>query len=223
MMLDHPPETAGMVPWVVMYGGTFDPIHNGHLRSAVELEQWLPLKALHLVPCALPPHRAEPGATPEQRLAMLRTAAKGMPSWVIDDRELRRDGPSYSLDTLMALREQYGHDQPLAFMMGWDAFAGLSSWSRWEALFDVAHIIVLDRPGERASLPEVLTQTLAERSWTKPLSSWPTHGGILPLALPSALTISATYIRRQLQTSRSVRYLLPDQVIDYIQQHQLYR
>lgn len=209
---------------VLMFGGTFDPIHNGHLRCALELTQVLPVRQVHLVPCQIPPHRERPGATPEQRLAMLQLAVAGEACLQVDDRELRRPGPSWSVDTLMSLRQEYGAAQPLAMVLGWDAFLGLPGWSRREALLELAHLIVLARPGQGGEAEPALRELL-EQHELKPgesLNATPA-GRILRLSLPSAMQVSATYIRRLLAMQASVRYLLPDEVIEFIHTHQLYQ
>ena len=206
-----------------MYGGTFDPVHHGHLRTALELTQVLPVRRVHLVPCQLPPHRQQPGATPEQRLAMLQLAVAQEPLLVADDRELRRPGPSWSIDTLISLREDYGPEQPLAMVLGWDAFLGLPTWSRKEQLLEKAHLIVVSRPGATRPANKELLELLDrhELHAGQALNREPA-GRILRLSLPSAMQLSASFIRRLLLEQRSVRYLLPDAVIDYLLQKQLY-
>ncbi|SFC03082.1 nicotinate-nucleotide adenylyltransferase [Marinospirillum celere] len=208
---------------VLMYGGTFDPVHNGHLRSALELTQVLPVARVHLIPCQLPPHRDQPSASPEQRLAMLKLATADEPLLVADDRELRRPGPSWSIDTLESLREDYGDQQPLAMVLGWDAFLGLPSWSRRDLLLEKAHLIVIARPGEKQPASEELLDLLDqyELKAGEALNAKPA-GRILRLALPSAMQVSATYIRRLLSQQASVRYLLPDAVINYLFSQGLY-
>lgn len=218
------PHVAVNQSLVLMFGGTFDPIHNGHLRCALELTQVLPVRQVHLVPCQIPPHRERPGATPEQRLAMLQLAVAGEACLQVDDRELRRPGPSWSVDTLMSLRQEYGASQPLAMVLGWDAFLGLPDWSRRDALLELAHLIVLARPGQSGEAGPAL-RDLLDRYALKSgehLNTSPA-GRILRLSLPSAMQISATYIRRLLAGQDSVRYLLPDEVIEFIHTHQLYQ
>lgn len=208
---------------VLMYGGTFDPVHNGHLRSALELTQVLPVARVHLIPCQLPPHRGEPGASPEQRLEMLRLATAEEPLLLADNRELLRPGPSWSIDTLCSLREEYGDRQPLAMVLGWDAFLGLPAWSRREQLLEKAHLIVIARPGEKQPASQELLDLLQqyELKAGEALNTQPS-GRILRLALPSAMQVSATYIRRLLAEQSSVRYLLPDAVINYLFRQGLY-
>ncbi|MDR9468428.1 nicotinate-nucleotide adenylyltransferase [Marinospirillum sp.] len=208
---------------VLMYGGTFDPIHNGHLRSALELTQVLPVMKVHLIPCQLPPHRGQPGASPQDRLAMLRLAVDPEPLLQADDRELQRPGPSWSIDTLAELRKEYGPEQPMAMVLGWDAFLGLPTWSRKERLLEMAHLIVIARPGQEQPASQELLDLLSRNEVRagEALNRQPA-GRILRLALPSAMQVSATYIRRLLAQQTSVRYLLPDAVIDYLLSQGLY-
>ncbi|WP_114418486.1 nicotinate-nucleotide adenylyltransferase [Marinospirillum perlucidum] len=210
-------------PLVMMYGGTFDPVHHGHLRTAVELTQALPVKRLHMIPCQLPPHRGQPGATPEDRMNLLQLAVAREPQLFADDRELRRSGPSWSVDTLISLREDYGSKQPLALVLGWDAFLGLPSWSRFSELLELAHLVVIDRPGEEDSPGQVLQKLLDAKQTREPedLTLAPA-GKLLRLKLPASMEISATRIRQLLSEGRSVRYLLPDAVIDYLFARKLY-
>lgn len=209
---------------VLMFGGTFDPIHHGHLRGALELTQVLPVKKVHLVPCQLPAHRSQPNATAEQRLTMLGLATTNEPLLFADSRELQRAGPSWSVDTLESLRQEYGTEQPLAMVLGWDAFLGLPSWSRSERLLVFAHLIVLARPGQTHKPAEEVLQLLEKHELQagENLNASPA-GRILRLSLPSAFEVSATHIRRLLANNLSARYLLPDTVLDFIHQQKLYQ
>lgn len=209
---------------VLMFGGTFDPIHHGHLRSALELTQVLPVEKVHLVPCQLPAHRDQPTATAEQRLAMLNLAIVDEPFLYADDRELKRPGPSWSVDTLESLRQEYGAEQPLVMVLGWDAFLGLPNWSRREHLLKLAHLIVLARPGQMHEASDEVLELLKtyELEAGEALNTRPA-GRILRLSLPSAFEVSATHIRRLLANKLSARYLLPDTVLDFIAEQKLYR
>lgn len=203
-------------------GGTFDPIHHGHLRAALEAREALRASELRLMPCALPPHRPQPGANAEQRLQMIEAAIRGCPGLRCDDRELRRSGPSYSYDTLVGLRAELG-DRPLALVLGADAFAGLPSWYRWSELSSLAHLVVLTRPDAHALIDPRLESLLASAGTADPDALLQQSAGrVLRLEIP-AMPISSTLIRQRLQQSRSVRYLLPDPVIELIEQWRLYR
>ena len=198
-------------------GGTFDPVHYGHLRIALEA-----LEALRLLPARRPPHRDTPGASPEQRLTLLRLAVSDQPGFVIDERELRRDGPSYMVDTLTSLRAEHPAT-PLCLLVGSDAFAELPRWSRWSRLFELAHLVVLSRPGDRPGpAPELRAEMDARRlAESKALNEQPAGGIWFQDVTP--LAISATRIRQLLATGRSPRYLLPDPVHEYILSRGLYR
>lgn len=202
-------------------GGTFDPIHFGHLRFAQELGEALALTEVRLLPCR-PGHRHAPQAGESQRLDMLRLAVADNPFLVADDRDLRRSGPTYSVDTLSELRAERG-DVPLVLLMGHDAFCGLPSWKDWTRLFELAHIVVAERPGETAAFPPQLASILAQRRITQHKALAGEPAGRVLLAPLTALDISATRIRALLAVGRSPRYLLPEPVLDYIERHHLYR
>ena len=207
---------------VGLLGGTFDPIHFGHLRSAVEVREYLALDELRLVPNARPPHRDRPGASAQQRLEMVCLATAADASLLVDDCELRRDRPSYTVDTLESLRADLGPAATLFLIVGWDAFSGLPSWYRWEELLQLASLVVLQRPEQDQELPEVLKDLLAARSVSGPNDLQATHGEILCLA-QTPLAISATHIRSLIQAGRSPRFLLPDSVLGYIETNGLYQ
>ncbi len=204
-----------------IFGGTFDPIHYAHLRTALEVQQQLGLTEVRFIPASLPPHRVQPHATAQQRLAMVQRAVAGQPGMRVDDRELRRDGPSYMVDTLASLREETG-PRALVLILGMDAFLGLPGWHQWTRLIELAHLVVMERPG--VALP--ITGDLADlvrrhRVVDKTALARQPAGGILFVPV-SQLTISATAIRAQLAAGSSPRFLLPDAVLDYIQTEGLY-
>jgi len=211
---------------VGIFGGTFDPVHIGHLRTAVELREHLGLDELRLMPSARPPHREQPGVSAEHRLAMLQLAIGKGPlaaGLLADDRELRREGLSYTVETLAQLRGELGGDVALCLCIGMDSLVNLHTWQRWQALSDYAHIVVAARPGWH--LPETgpVAQWLAGRCTDDPkLLSKSPSGRVLVEAM-TLLPVSATQIREDLATGSSVRYLVPDAVIQYIHQHGLYK
>ena len=207
---------------VGVLGGTFDPIHLGHLRSAVEVREYLALDELRLIPNATPPHRDIPGASAPQRLEMVRLATATDDSLLVDDCELQRDRPSYTVETLESLRTELGDNASLFLIVGWDAFSGLPGWHRWEDLLQLASLVVLQRPEQDQELPEVLKDLLAARSVGDPSTMQATHGEILCLA-QTPLAISATHIRSLIQAGRSPRFLLPDSVLGYIETNGLYQ
>jgi nicotinate-nucleotide adenylyltransferase len=209
-----------------IFGGTFDPVHFGHLRPALELKEELGLERVHLIPCNIPPHRGEPHASAEQRCAMLQLAINDEPDMVLDRRELERPGPSYMVDTLKSLREEYGGERPLCLIIGGDAFLGLPSWYHWQELIQLAHIVVAHRPGwklDEATLDAPLATLLQQQrlNGAEQLCSSPA-GGVL-LQTVTQLDISATAIRSLVSAGGSANYLLPQPVWDYIRQHNLYR
>src|SRR5690606_36897071 len=136
-----------MRPKIGLLGGTFDPVHNGHLRMALELKQALRLDEMRLLPCHRPPHRAAPGATSAQRATRVRRGIADCPALQIDERELRRTTMSYTVDTLCELREELGGEVSLVLALGADAFANLNTWHRWRELLDHAHLALIARPG----------------------------------------------------------------------------
>jgi nicotinate-nucleotide adenylyltransferase len=197
---------------LAIFGGTFDPVHIGHLSVAWEAAELLDAD-VHLMPAAVPPHRPPPTASADQRMAMLRAALQGQSRLALDGRELRRAGPSYTIDTLIQLRAELG-DRPLILLLGADAFAGLPSWHRWREMFDVAHIGVLSRPGIEATLPEALRQMVeGRRANSAPALHDSPAGKVIELSV-TPLEISATHIRELLAAGRDPRYLLPAGLFD---------
>ena len=203
-------------------GGTFDPIHIGHLRAAVEVVEILGLDELKLIPSARPPHRKAPQVSAADRLAMARTAVQGIEQLSVDDRELCRDCPSWTIDTLESLRSELQPADQLFLLLGWDAFCGLPGWHRWQELLQHCHLLVLQRPDADEEAPEALRDLLAARSVADPLAL-DGPGGNIAFVWQTPLAISATHIRQLLASGRSVRFLLPDSVLTYIHAHRLYR
>lgn len=206
---------------IAVLGGTFDPVHIGHLRSAVELREQLGFDEVRLIPARIPPHRRQPVASAEHRLQMLRLAVGDEPGLIVDDRELQRDGPSYTYDTLRDLRAEFGADCSLSLVMGADACASLDSWHRWHALFELAHLVVMARPDARLPAIGVVADALRPRLTDAAALGTDTAGAVVRVAL-TPLPISATVIRALIATGRSPRYLLPDAVWRYSLQHRLY-
>jgi len=208
-------------------GGTFDPIHYGHLRLAEELAGTLKLDQVRLVPSGTPPHRATPGVPAAHRLAMVELAAQGNPRLSVDGREVRRAGPGYTFDTLAELRAEAGDTRPLALLVGADAFLEFATWHRWHEIFGLAHIAVAHRPGypvERWAdrMPQPLAREYSARLMQQPLATHLSPAGGVVVVPFTALDISATALRDMLRAGASPRYLLPDQIIDYIQTYRLY-
>lgn len=200
-----------------IFGGTFDPIHYGHLRSALELKELFELDHIRFVPCAKPVHREQPTATAMQRLKMLQLAVQNQTGFVIDEQELQRFGGSYTFDTLSSLRLNYPTSSLLLFI-GSDAFNELMTWFRWQDLFKLAHIVVITRP---SATIEPLNSFFKNRL-TDDKQKLKTRAGCLFFQEITQLAISATAIRGMIATKKNPRFLLPDNVINYIFQHQLY-
>ena len=204
-------------------GGTFDPIHYGHLRPALELLETLDLAEIRFVPCRIPAHRGAPRVTAEQRLALVRLATVGQPGFVTDDRELRRDGPSYMVDTLTSLRGDFGADASLCLILGSDAFRELHTWRRWGALGGLAHIVVMQRPGILQPFPPILEGFITPRVIYDAVELRRRPAGGILFQPVTQLNISATQIRALLARGQSPRYLLPEAVLAYIHDRALYR
>jgi nicotinate-nucleotide adenylyltransferase len=204
-------------------GGTFDPIHYGHLRPAHQVHERLQLDELRFIPAALPPHRAPPIATPAQRLHMVTLGIREFPGFVVDDSEIRRGGVSYTVTTLESLRDDIG-DEPMYFMLGSDAFQGLHTWHRWRQLFELAHLVVVQRPDvaavSRRSLPE-----WARSQFTEDVDATRRRpaGGLLFVDVPP-LDISATELRAAIARGETpATDVLPPKVWEYIRSEGLYR
>lgn len=209
-----------------IFGGTFDPVHFGHLRLAEESIGHLGLGGVRWIPAGQPPHRGAPQVTAAQRLEMVRRSTAGNPRFSIDASEVEAAAPSYTIHTLERLRRELGSAQPLVLLVGADAFAGLASWHRWRDILALAHIAVSHRPGfpvEMASLPEALASEFNARRLSDVAGLKASASGAIVTFAMTQLAISATQIRKLLANDLSARYLLPDAVLDYIQTNSLYR
>ncbi len=202
-------------------GGTFDPIHIGHLRIAIELCQDLDLQQVKMVPCKNPSHRDGVVAHPEHRLAMLELAVHGQSALSVEMYEYQQSGPSYTINTLRYLYRQVA-STPLCLIVGSDAFDGLAQWHEWEHILDFAHIVIAQRPSLTHQAKSSVWTSLAAHFITNPVDLARKRSGcILPWQV-TQLAISATKIRRLLLTGKRVKYLLPDVVIDYIRTENIY-
>ena len=211
-------------------GGAFDPIHFGHLRMAQELAEICRLDQVRFIPTANPPHRSQPRATPDQRLAMVKLAIADNPVFCCDEREISRhaekSSPSYTIDTLQSLNAELGEETAVCLLLGSDAFLGLPSWHRWEELLDYCHIIVAHRPPaalQAQDLPLPLKRLWDKSGITDSAELAKSKAGRIMLLPITPLDISSTRIRGNLHLGKSPRYLMPNAVIDYIQANQLYR
>ena len=204
-------------------GGTFDPIHLGHLRLAQEVAETLALTEVRFIPGGTPPHRATPQSPAADRVAMVTLAIAGNPLFVLDDRETRRVGKSYTFDTLSALRAELGVTRPLVLMMGADAFLGFESWHRWQDIFALAHIAVAHRPGSAlGEMPGALAREFTQRRSSDAQAVHGAAAGVIVEVPITALDISATQVRELVRERRSVRYLLAPEVLAYIKDNHLF-
>ena len=199
-------------------GGTFDPIHLGHLRLAEEVREALDLECVHFVPAFQPPHRRAPMATAAHRLAMLQQAIIDNPHFAVDEREYSRGGASWMVDTCASLREEFG-ERPLILIMGMDAFNGFTRWREWARILELVHLAIATRPGARAE--DEAAELLAARSCPWDGLECAPVGRIVEIPI-TALDISATHIRELTAAGRSTRYLLPKPVQEYLTEHALY-
>ena len=204
-----------------IFGGTFDPIHNGHIAAGVCAQAALGLAQVLVVPSRMPPHRSA-GASPEDRLAMVSMAAAEQQGWTGSDIELKRNGPSYTFDTLTALRAT--STQQLFFVIGADAFAEIATWSRYPAVLDLAHFAVVARPGTTLDSLQKRLPDLAERMTTPDVFKSKAASARLAVILIQAETpdVSSTTIRRRVCAGESISELVPASVASYISTHRLY-
>ena len=215
----------GLQAPIGIYGGTFDPIHYGHLRPNLELCEILEMDHVRFIPASVPPHRDEPQTPADKRMEMVSLAIESEPRFILDDREIRRPGPSYMVDTLKSLRQDFPQ-HPLCLLLGMDAFIGIDQWYHWQELLDYAHIIVSQRPE---------TDFAAKDRWPDSIRAfYQQHNtdrqtirqslcGKIRLEPVTQLSISATDIRKRLKNQQSIRYLVPDPVINLIKYYNLYK
>ncbi|NOY67589.1 MAG: nicotinate-nucleotide adenylyltransferase [Gammaproteobacteria bacterium] len=205
-----------------IFGGTFDPVHYGHLRPVQEVCDDLDLDEVRWIPCGLPPHRDPPKASAQDRLEMLSLAVKGNASFVVDTREVDRNGPSYMVDTLESLRHDFP-DESLVLILGQDAFNSLPEWHRWQEILQLAHIVVCTRPGSELASSGQLVELVSERG-TQDISRLKDEkAGVIYMHDVIQLPISSTQIRDLCLQGKSHRYLLPLAVNEYIQTNGLYQ
>lgn len=207
-------------------GGTFDPIHFGHLRLAQELADAVSLDEVLFIPAAMPPHRQQPSTSAQERAGMVALAIRDNPRFRLDMRELLREGASYTIDTLQALRLELGEEISISLLLGSDAFLGLPGWHHWQELLDLAHIVVAYRPNaplEKDKMPPKLQALCGERVTEDPSALAKNRAGYIFMQHITPLDISATAIREEIRNGSSPRYLMPDSVIEHIRQHELYR
>lgn len=202
-------------------GGTFDPVHHGHLRPALEMMQGIGLQRVFFIPNYHPPHRPPPVLHGSVRLHLLRLAIAAEPRFVADPRELERGGISYTIDTLLTFRREYPR-HPLCLLMGFDAFLSLPSWRHWERFLDLVHIVVANRPPWRTVQDDLMVDFLSRHRAEEPLELHRTTHGRIFLFSVTPLEISSTQIRQEIAHGGSSRYLVPEPVWHHICQERLY-
>jgi len=203
-----------------LFGGTFDPVHYGHLRPAVEVAELYKLETLFMMPSHRPAHRGPTGATSKQRIDMLSIAVDAAPRLVVDGREAMRDEPTYTVDTLSEMRQEQP-DATILFFLGMDSFAAFDTWRDWEGVLKLANLVVLNRPGATHSN---FSRQLFERQLSAKGAEIVNGGtGVIQSCEVTQLAISATDVRRRIASHLSVRFLLPDAVTEYIDNNNLYR
>ena len=208
-----------------LLGGTFNPIHIGHLRMAQELADTLNLDEVRFIPSATPPHKATPALSAIQRAEMVRIGIANNPRFKLDMRELERIGASYTIDTLISLRGELGASVALCLMMGSDAFIQLNTWARWQELLNYCHIILVQRPN-MPKQPHLAIElaTLLEENYTESIADLiQKPAGYIHMQAITALQISSTVIRTKLKINHSIRYLVTESVLEYINSNDLYR
>jgi nicotinate-nucleotide adenylyltransferase len=194
-----------------IFGGTFDPVHYGHLRTAFELIHALRLAEMRFLPAGTPPHRTRPLADANLRLEMVRAATEAQPGFIVDDRELHREGPSYSVDTLLDLRAEYAH-RSICLIVGMDAFLSLPKWYHWREILQLAHVVVAHRPGWRAPDMGPLGELLVDRGTGRVGDLHETRAGRIYIHAVTQLEISSSAIRQLIRSGGDPRFLMPDAV-----------
>ena len=214
-------------PLVGIFGGTFDPIHYGHLRIAEEILETVGLQKMYFVPAGIPRLRHSPVASPQHRVEIVRLAIQKNPDFVLDGREIYRDGVSYSIDTVREFKQEFGEEIRLCLVLGADAFIKLPEWNNWKELFNLCHFIVSTRPGYTLTLiKELLSKELREecsQRWVSNTESLRKDtSGLIFIASTTMLDISATSIRAHIAVGRNIRHLVPSVTVNYISKNKLY-
>ncbi len=207
---------------LAILGGTFDPIHNGHIESAIAVKERLAVAAVKLVPSFIPPHKLLPGTSAAHRLEMIRIATEKVDGIEVDDREISREGVSYTFNTLASFRRDIGVSAPLYFVLGVDSYATLNTWHRWRELTESAHLLVLKRAGFVGEIPGEVKRWAEVRQARKLECLQNSAGGLVCQVELTQLEVSATYIRQVLGHGGQPDGLMPQSVVDYARQHGLY-
>ena len=205
-------------------GGTFNPIHNGHIYLAERLQQNLGFEAIRFMPASIPALKDSPNVSAEQRADMVKLAIADHSNFQIDTRELERTGPSYSIDSLISLRKELGNTVSICWLIGSDAFAKLNTWHRWSDLLDYCHFVVVKRPHSEDLNWDAEVELLVEAHQTIDVNALKNSAsGKVLIQEIEALDISSTQIRQHIASKTDVGDVMLSSVINFIQQHQLYQ
>ena len=208
-----------------LFGGTFDPVHMGHLKTAAELKKLFELKEMRMILSARPPHRDTPSSNPDHRLKMLKIALNGKEGkgLILDKIEYERIGLSYTLDTVIAVRSQAGPEVSICLCLGMDSFSSMDSWSDWKKLLNIVHIVVANRPGWEQPRNGAIYEVIKKHRATDTLDFHRSPSGKIFLTKFTPMCISSTAIRKGIAQKVSIRGLLPAEVAEYIQTNKLYQ
>lgn len=204
-------------------GGTFDPIHHGHLRSAVDILDYFQFESLRLIPCYQPVHKGEPSVSAEQRLKMVELGIAADSRLSVDAREISRQGRSYSIDTLQQLRQELGQDEPLIMVVGMDSFLSLPTWARWQELLDVAHILVISRPGWEPDFISSLESFYEKHRAESAAELQCAPSGKIWMQRFTPLAISSSQVRKLCRDNASIAYLVPETIQRFVEANSLYK
>ena len=203
-------------------GGMFDPVHNGHIETALQVRKFLSLDEMRLMPCARPPHRGSAVVSSEHRIAMLNLAVSAYKELIVDDRECRREGVSYAFDSLLSIKQE-NPEATLFFVLGTDAFNAFDSWYRWNEIFSLCHLVLIQRPGFELTLSEALSKEYERRKESDVAKLALVTEGKIFIPLSSDIALSSTKVRHKLDSSKALENEVQDSVAKYIQVNQLYR
>lgn len=203
-------------------GGTFDPVHNGHVQLAQKVREHFHLDEVCLLPCNIPAHKPQPIASAQQRADMVKCAIDNQPGLTLDEREIHRPGPSYMVDTLTSIRQEVGTEYAVSLIVGMDSYLSLPTWHRWQEVIVMSHLIVMERVMWGRPANGVLADLYAEHGTTQPNDLSSTPAGRIAFYDEHSLDVSASEIRKRIKERESVHYLLPEPVWDYIRVHGLY-
>jgi nicotinate-nucleotide adenylyltransferase len=208
-----------------IYGGTFDPVHFGHLRPALDVHEGIGLEQVRFIPCGQPPHRQQPVASAEQRMAMVSLAVSEQPGFVVDDREISRGGTSYMVDTLASLKQEKP-DKKFCLILGMDAFIEFEQWKRWQEILQMVSLVVTHRPNaefDSVKTSHALNEYLVNHRQDDIDAFLEASAGNILFYPVTQLDISSTMVRNCIRDGKNIRYLLPQVVTDYIRQNGIYQ